>query len=170
MRGRLLLLCAALAALACSAPVYRGQGLRCVGGDWSAGVSSAGPGPMGSDQNRMMGIIESYMGTPYVYGGNSHDGIDCSGFTQAVYRESGFEIPRTASAQAEFARDVSPSELQFGDLLFFNTSGGGISHVGIYVGNGFFAHAASSSGVRRESLANPYYAARIVGAGRVPGM
>jgi cell wall-associated NlpC family hydrolase len=155
-----------LLAPACSAPVYRGVGQSCVGGSWSAGISASGRGPVGADDQRMMSVIDSYMGTPYVYGGTTRDGIDCSGFTQAVYGELGVEIPRTASQQAAAARQVGPASLEFGDLVFFNTSGSGISHVGIYVGEGFFVHASSSSGVRRDSLANPYYAARIVSAGR----
>jgi cell wall-associated NlpC family hydrolase len=150
----------------CSSPVYRGGGLRCTGGDWSAGLSASGAGPVGADEQRMMSAIESYIGTPYLYGGTSHDGIDCSGFTQAVYAAVGIEIPRTASQQAAAAAHVGPGSLRFGDLVFFNTSGSGISHCGIFIGDGFFVHASSSHGVRRESLANPYYAARIVAAGR----
>lgn len=162
-RGGLAIL---LLAAACSTPVYRGEGLRCTGGEWSAGVSASGGGPSGADEQHMMSAIDSYMGTPYVYGGTGHDGIDCSGFTQAVYREVGIEIPRTASQQAAASARVGPGDLRFGDLVFFNTSGSGISHVGIYIGDGFFVHASTSHGVRRESLANPYYASRIVQAGR----
>ncbi len=157
---------AALVVAGCARPVYLGQGLRCRGGLWASGASSSGAGPVSADDRRMMQVIESWMGTPYLYGGTTRSGVDCSGFTQAVYAEIGVEIPRTASQQAEAAHRVDPDDLEFGDLLFFNTSGGGISHVGIYLGGGFFVHASSSRGVKRESLANPYYITRIVGAGR----
>ncbi len=148
-----------------STPVYRGDGINCSGGAWSE-ISSSGGGPRTSTDNSMMDEIESWMGTPYAYGGESRSGVDCSGFTRAVYSSVNIEIPRTASQQAADARTVTPSNLQFGDLIFFNTSGSGISHVGIYIGNGFFAHASSSRGVVRESLAKQYYADRIVSAGR----
>lgn len=113
-----------------------------------------------------MSEIESWIGTPYAYGGNTHSGVDCSGFTQAVYSAVNIEIPRTASQQSAASRIVTPSNLRFGDLIFFNTSGSGISHVGIYLGNGFFAHASSSRGVVRESLSKQYYSDRIVSVGR----
>jgi len=155
-----------LLVLACGpSPVYRGSGIRCVGGQWSAGMASGG-GPRTSTENRMMDEIDKWMGTPYVYGGESLSGVDCSGFTQAVYRSVSIEIPRTASQQAESAKQVSPGDIRFGDLVFFNTEGSGISHVGIYIGNGFFAHASSSRGVVRESLSKEYYASRIVSVGR----
>lgn len=145
-------------------PVYKGDGIRCAGAKWSAGAS--GGGPSTSSENAMMNEIDSWMGTPYVYGGESRSGVDCSGFTQAVYRSVGVEIPRTASQQAAASREVNPGNLDFGDILFFNTDGSGISHCGIYVGNGFFVHASSSRGVVRESMAKEYYASRIVSAGR----
>lgn len=152
--------------VSCSpAPVYRGGGVVCSGGVWSGHISSAS-GPRTSRDNRMMDEIESWMGTPYVYGGESRSGVDCSGFTQAVYRAMDVAIPRTASQQAASADQVDPRAIKFGDLVFFNTSGSGISHVGIYIGDGFFAHASSSRGVVRESLAKQYYADRIVSVGR----
>ena len=114
----------------------------------------------------MLKEIDSWMGTPYLYGGNSRSGVDCSGFTQSVYEAVDIQIPRTASQQAAAAESINPSNLKFGDLLFFNTSGSGISHVGIFIGNGFFVHASSSRGVVRESLSKEYYANRIVSAGR----
>lgn len=148
-----------------SAPVYRGDGINCSGGAWSE-ISSAADGPRTSSDNSMMDEIESWMGTPYVYGGESRSGVDCSAFTRALYQSINIEIPRTASQQAAAAETVNPPTLQFGDLIFFNTSGSGISHVGIYIGNGFFAHSSSSRGVVRESLSKQYYADRIVSVGR----
>lgn len=155
-----------LAAAACSpSPVYRGGGIVCRAGDWSGGASTVS-GPVTGSEHSMMDEIESWIGTPYVYGGTTKAGVDCSGFTQAVYMASGIEIPRTASQQATASAEVNPGNLQFGDLLFFNTSGSGISHCGIFVGNGFFVHASSSRGVVRETIAKPYYATRLVQAGR----
>ncbi len=171
MRGHPCLSCAPVAAMlalaACSpAPVYTGGGIDCRGAAWSAGVSSNAGEPVTGGDRRMMDIIEAWIGTPYVYGGETKNGVDCSGFTQAVFHEMGVSIPRTAGAQAEAARQVQPGDLRFGDIIFFNTSGGGISHCGIYIGDGFFVHASSSRGVVRQSLANPYFFSRIVSAGR----
>ncbi|MDM7992702.1 MAG: C40 family peptidase [Candidatus Fermentibacter sp.] len=160
-------LAALLALAACSpAPVYTGGGIDCRGAAWSAGVSSNAGEPVTGGDRRMMDIIEGWIGTPYRYGGETKDGVDCSGFTQAVFAEMGIAIPRTAGTQAEAARQVQPGDLRFGDIIFFNTSGSGISHCGIYIGDGFFVHASSSRGVVRQSLANPYFFSRIVGAGR----
>jgi cell wall-associated NlpC family hydrolase len=157
----------ALVAGCSSAPVYRGGGIACRGADLSEAVSRSAAAPRTSIENRLDREIESWIGTPYVYGGESRSGADCSGFTQAVFSAVGVEIPRTASMQASAAREVSPSSVRYGDLLFFNTSGSGVSHVGIYTGNGFFVHASSSRGVVRQSLAHPYYTTRLVKAGRV---
>ena len=121
---------------------------------------------MTSTDNTMMDEIESWMGTPYLYGGESRSGVDCSAFTQAVYQAVNIDIPRTASQQSAASETVNPPNLRFGDLIFFNTSGSGISHVGIYIGSGFFAHASSSRGVVKETLAKQYYADRIVSVGR----
>jgi cell wall-associated NlpC family hydrolase len=148
-----------------SVPVYRGGGIVCRAGDWSSGASTV-RGPVSGSERSMMEEIESWIGTPYVYGGTTKTGVDCSGFTHAVYMASGMEIPRTASQQADASTEISPWNLQFGDLLFFNTSGSGISHCGIFVGDGFFVHASSSRGVVRETIAKPYYATRLVQAGR----
>ncbi len=148
-----------------SFPVYRGDGINCTGGRW-AGLVSSGGGPSTARDNKMMEEIQSWLGTPYVYGGESKSGVDCSGFTQAVYSAVDIDIPRTASQQAQASAKVAPGDLKFGDLIFFNTEGSGISHVGIYIGDGFFVHASSSRGVVRESLSKEYYAQRIVSAGR----
>ncbi len=157
-----------------SAPVYRGDGVNCRGPmptttgttATTATTATAPPNPSNSVEHRMQGEIDSWMGTPYVYGGVSKRGVDCSGFTQAVYRSVGIEIPRRASRQSAAAQTVSRSSLKYGDLIFFNTSGSGISHCGIYLGNGQFVHASSSRGVVRDLLNHPYYSARYVTAGR----
>lgn len=166
IRYSLILLFSVLLFASCSStPVYRGDGIQCSGGDWSE-IASAGGSPRTSTDNRMMDEIDSWMGTPYLYSGESRSGVDCSAFTQAVFGSVNIAIPRTASQQAAAAETINPSTLKFGDLIFFNTSGSGISHVGIYIGNGFFAHASSSRGVVRESLSKEYYSNRIVSVGR----
>lgn len=157
-----------------SAPVYRGDGVNCrgpmpssTGGTATAGTAAtAPPNPSNSIEHRMQGEIDSWMGTPYVYGGVSKSGVDCSGFTQAVYRSVGIEIPRRASRQSAAAQTVSRNNLKYGDLIFFNTSGSGISHCGIYLGNDQFVHASSSRGVVRDLLTHPYYSSRYVTGGR----
>jgi cell wall-associated NlpC family hydrolase len=154
-----------------SIPVYKGGGVSCRGPmPFSTGNSEASatgpPNPSNSIEQRMQGEIDSWMGTPYVYGGVSKSGVDCSGFTQAVFRSIGIEIPRRASRQAADAETVGRNNLQYGDLVFFNTSGSGISHCGIYLGNGEFVHSSSSRGVVRDLLSHPYYASRFVSAGR----
>lgn len=148
-----------------STPVYRGDGIHCTGGEWSS-LSSFGGSPDNSTDNKMMDEIETWIGTPYLYAGESRNGVDCSAFTQAIYQSVNIDIPRTASLQSSASEPVYPPDLQFGDLIFFNTSGSGISHVGIYIGNGYFAHASSSRGVVKESLSKQYYAERIVSVGR----
>ena len=127
---------------------------------------TAPPNPSTSMEHRMQGEIDSWMGTPYVYGGASKSGVDCSAFTQAVFRSIGIDIPRRASRQSTAAETVSRNNLRYGDLVFFNTSGSGISHCGIYLGNGEFVHASSSRGVVRDMLNHPYYSSRYVTGGR----
>ena len=107
-----------------------------------------------------------YLGVPYVWGGESASGVDCSGFVQAVFRRNGIELPRTADAQFETGRRVSQGGLQPGDLVFFQTYSEGASHVGIYLGSGQFVHASSSNGVRVDSLSESYYSSRFIGARR----
>lgn len=108
----------------------------------------------------------SLQGVPYVFGGTSRNGFDCSGFTQYVFQAGGVSLPRTSYAQFGVGSSVSKNELQPGDLVFFTTYAKGASHVGIYIGGGRFVHA-SENGVKTTSLSDGYYASRYLGARRV---
>lgn len=108
-----------------------------------------------------------YIGVPYAWGGTSFNGVDCSGFVQAVFEHNGIDLPRTADGQFETGRPVRSDDLQPGDLVFFQTYAPGASHVGIYLGRGRFVHASSSDGVRVDALATAYYAERYIGARRL---
>ncbi len=108
----------------------------------------------------------SLQGVPYVYGGTSRSGFDCSGYVQYVFKGSGISLPRTSSTQANVGSSVSRDQIQAGDLVFFTTYAPGASHVGISIGGGSFVHAANS-GVCISSLSDSYYAGRYFGARRV---
>lgn len=110
---------------------------------------------------------QKFVGYPYVYGGNGPSSFDCSGFVKYVYAQFGYNINRTATAQMSNGYSVSKSELRPGDLVFFY-NGGGIGHVGMYIGNNQFIHAANSrSGVIITSLSSSWYQERYAGARRI---
>ena len=111
-----------------------------------------------------------YVGCPYVYGGSSPSGFDCSGFTTYVMKHFGYSISRTASGQMDNGTSISKSELQPGDLVFFNNGNSSkrATHVGIYTGNGQFVHASTSTtGVIISDLNSSYYSSTYVGARRL---
>lgn len=98
-----------------------------------------------SSSQKAVDFAKSRQGTPYVYGGTTDAGYDCSGFTQAAYRSAGVNIPRTAAEQASYGRSVSRAELQPGDLVFYGYNGPASSyHAAMYVGNGQVIHSPQS--------------------------
>lgn len=112
-------------------------------------------------------LATTWLGTKYRYGGNDKAGVDCSGLVCSVWQELGKKLPRTTAEQIKIGIPVPIDKLQSGDLLFFNTSGEGVSHVGIYAANGLFIHTSTQRGVEWRSLSHPYYARRYLGARRV---
>ncbi len=96
-----------------------------------------------ADRTALTEIAKLYLGTPYVYGGSSPSGFDCSGFVKYVYSKIGIDLPRTSNSQANTGTYVSADELQPGDIVCFGY-GNYIGHVGIYVGEGKFIHAPRS--------------------------
>jgi cell wall-associated NlpC family hydrolase len=113
----------------------------------------------------------SLVGTPYRLGGSDpQQGLDCSGFVNHVFRQTaGLQLPRESRAISEVGLELDPAELQPGDLVFFNTLDRPFSHVGIYLGDKRFVHAASSrsGGVMLSSLSESYWSLRFEGARRV---
>ncbi|GGA53008.1 C40 family peptidase [Paenibacillus physcomitrellae] len=111
--------------------------------------------------------VSGALGTPYKTGGTTTKGFDCSGFTRYVFAKLGITLPHQSGSQFKMGKAVEKSQLIPGDLVFFNTSGSGVSHVGVYVGDGKFAHASSSKGVTISKLSESYYVNRYVGAKRI---
>lgn len=134
----------------------------------AGGRSYASPGSPRADRHTIVGRALGYRGTRYRWGGGSPSGFDCSGFTSYVYKHFGVKLPHSSKAQSKVGKYVPKSQMQAGDLVFFHTTRSGVSHVGIYIGNGQFVHASSSRGrVRTDSLNSGYYARRYVTARRI---
>lgn len=121
----------------------------------------------GNTGTSVVNYAAKFLGTPYVYGGTSPSGFDCSGFVYYVYNSFGYKLNRTAAGQNLNGIWVARNNLIPGDLVLFNTSGG-ISHVGIYVGNDQFIHAVKpGTPVQYDSLNSSYYSSRYVSARRI---
>ena len=131
----------------------------------SASVGDASVAPP-SQYGGVVGIAMRYLGFPYVYGGSSPSGFDCSGFVMYVYSQVGVSLPHYTGAQWSYGVPVSRSDLEPGDLVFFD----GLGHVGIYVGGGQFIHAPHTGDVVKiSSLSESWYAATYDGARRITG-
>lgn len=111
-----------------------------------------------------------FVGYPYVYGGSSTRGFDCSGFTSYIYKQFGYSLAHSASSQLDYGTPVSMSELQPGDLVMFKkgSSSKRATHVGIYIGNNQFVHASTPKvGVIISKLSDAYYTTGFVGGRRL---
>ncbi|HEU6444521.1 MAG TPA: NlpC/P60 family protein [Gaiellaceae bacterium] len=111
----------------------------------------------------VVGIAMQYLGTPYVYGGSSPSGFDCSGFVMYVYAQVGVSLPHNAAMQYGYGTPVDRSQLQAGDLVFFN----GLGHNGIYIGGGQFIHSPHTGDVVKISSLSGWYSSTWVGARRL---
>ncbi|MCL2478457.1 MAG: C40 family peptidase, partial [Treponema sp.] len=138
----------------------------------AAPIQTASLGSMsaGSARSRLITAAQAYLGTVYRYGGMDLSGIDCSGLIYASFRDAlRITVPRTTAALYSWAEKIPAGEMEPGDLVFFITTGPGISHVGIYIGKGTFIHAPSEgnrTGVLYSSLDDSYWRRTFAGAGR----
>lgn len=122
--------------------------------------------PNDAFSEKIIKVAESWLGTPYRYGGETRNGVDCSGFVLQVYTALGVQIPRTSNLQYDFVKKVDFDDKKTGDLIFFSKNNK-INHVGIYIGSGEMIHASSSSGVVKQSINDAYFEDKIAGIGRV---
>ena len=135
------------------------------------GGNGGGSTPSASIGETIVATAKQYMGAPYVYGGMSPSGFDCSGFVNYVYKLCGYSMSRVASSiYNNNGTYVEKANLQIGDLVFFASNSSSIGHVGIYIGNGQFIHSSSGAGcVVISDLSSNYYLKNYVGAKRIAG-
>jgi cell wall-associated NlpC family hydrolase len=115
----------------------------------------------------LFNFIDEWWAVRYRYGGTTMRGVDCSSYTgQLLYTVYAVSMPRTAREQYRVTARVRKDELQEGDLVFFNTTGG-ISHVGVYISDGYFTHSSCSHGVTISNLNESYYSRKFISGGRV---
>lgn len=155
-----------------STTIQVGQRLDVPGTSGQSAAPKAAAAADNASGARKDGVVRAaalrFMGIPYRLGGTGKGSIDCSAYTRLVMQQMGIALPRTAREQYKVGSPVTKEDLRAGDLLFFNTLGNGISHVGIYLGGGQFAHANSYLGrTVVEDLNGVYYRFRYVGARRV---
>jgi cell wall-associated NlpC family hydrolase len=118
--------------------------------------------------DKIIRTAKKYLGVPYLYGGEDPTGFDCSGYMQYAFSAHGVTIPRTSGSQSQYGNAVSRSDLEPGDLLFFDTTGNGqVNHVGLYIGDGYFIHASTKRGMEIADLYDGYWLYHYLNARRV---
>ena len=131
-------------------------------------VASFEVAPKTEQQERLWSSAKSFLGVPYRYAGNNRQGTDCSGYTSTIYSELGLPIPRAAHEQFRIGQAVPRNELSLGDLVFFGANEQSVSHVGMYLGDGKFSHAAfTTRNVRIDTLGPMLGNIRYLGARRM---
>ena len=123
--------------------------------------------PVSGNVKEVLTYANTFTGVPYKFGGTTPAGFDCSGYIRYVFQKIGFDMPRQADEQYTVGKKVEKNNLQPGDLVFFETYEPGISHSGIYIGDGQFISATSSSGVAVANIDDSYWGPRYRGAKRV---
>jgi cell wall-associated NlpC family hydrolase len=123
-----------------------------------------------TENKSLLQTITDWLGTPYSYGASSRRGTDCSGFVSKVFKSVyGITLQRSSRSMFGNVKRVAKTHMKTGDLVFFSHGRGNIYHVGIYLKDGKFAHAACSGGVMVSSLHEAYYHRNFYAAGRVAG-
>lgn len=123
--------------------------------------------PVSGNVKEILTYANTFTGVPYKFGGTTPAGFDCSGYIRHVFQKVGVQLPRQADEQYTVGKKVEKQNLQPGDLVFFETYEPGVSHSGIYIGDGQFISATSSSGVAVADIDDSYWGPRYVGAKRV---
>lgn len=125
----------------------------------------------GKEDKKFIEAIVGWLGTPYVYGGNSKKGTDCSGFIQTLYKDIyNISLYRATADLVKNCDLINKKDIKTGDLVFFKINSDKVSHVGIFLGNGKFVHASSSKGVIVSDLKDNYYAKYFYSGGRIKDM
>jgi cell wall-associated NlpC family hydrolase len=134
----------------------------------SSALATVLSAPRRPDVDAITSTALGLRGVPFVDGGTTPSGFDCSGFTSYVFQQHGVALPRLAAAQYRVGHDIDPDAIEAGDLLFFTTVAPGASHVALAIGGGEFVHAPSERGqVRVERLSSSYWSRRFLGARRI---
>lgn len=176
-RHLLIILATAVALTSCHSSRQTLRGSRASRVTTTQNVQSHEEPPRGGGKQKgraghLLDVARSWIGTPYLYGGNDRKGVDCSGFTCAVFDIAlGIKLPRSSREQAEYCKPMQRNALKAGDLVFFSARAGGdrINHVAIYMGDNTIIHATTSRGVIISDLDENYWKTHYRCAGRVRG-